>query len=90
MSAGQLEYSKAALFADKVLERIATPDPVTLVVERLHDGEMRVTSKAGAFDAIRRSRSATGDNRLHVAGKDRRKPNGSPCGSGKDYDVTTD
>ncbi len=89
MSAGQLEYSKAAnLFADKVLECIATPDPVSLLVERLHDGKMRVTSNTGYFCAIRVSQIRKGDNGLHVAGKDRRRTHESLCGSGKD--VITD
>jgi hypothetical protein len=60
---------------EKVLERLATSDKVTLVIERLLNGNMRVTSgfwvneKVILRDEVLEVRNV--DGRLHVARKPR-------------------
>jgi len=61
--------------APKVLEKLATSDKATIVVERLTDGKMRVTSNFwdGGKVILRDQllEASNGDGRLHVP----RKPN---------------
>ena len=67
---------------EKVLEKLATSDKVTIVVERLFNGNMRVTS--GSWDnekVILRDRVLevrNVDGRLHVARKPRRHDEWDP------------
>ena len=61
--------------AKKFLERLATSDKTTIVVERQPDGKMRVTSgswdgeKVFLKDQVLKVRHAVADARLHVARK---------------------
>jgi hypothetical protein len=60
---------------EKVLERLATSDKTTIVIEREPDGKMRVTSgscdgeKVFLRDQMLEVRHAVPDARLHVARK---------------------
>jgi hypothetical protein len=60
---------------EKVLERLATSDKTTIVIERQPDGKMRVTSgswdgeKVFLKDQVLEIRHANADARLHVARK---------------------
>jgi hypothetical protein len=60
---------------EKVLEKLATSDRITIVVERQPDGKMRVTSaswdgeKVLMRDQVLEVRNATADGRLHIARK---------------------
>jgi hypothetical protein len=59
----------------KVLEKLATSDRITIVIERQPDGKMRVTSaswdgeKVLMRDQVLEVRYATGDGRLYIARK---------------------
>ena len=59
----------------KVLERLATSDKTTIVIEKQRDGKMRVTSgswdgeKVFLKDQVLKVRHAVADARLHVARK---------------------
>jgi hypothetical protein len=59
----------------KVLEKLATSDRITIVIERQPDGKMRVTSASwGGEKVLMRHqvlevRYATADGRLHIACK---------------------
>jgi len=61
--------------AEKVLEKLATSDKVTIVIERQSDGKMRVTSgswdgeKVILRDQVLEVRNV--DGRLHIAPKPR-------------------
>ena len=78
---------------EKVLEKLATSDKATIVIERQPDGKMRVTSgswdgeKVFFPDQVLEVRNVEG--RLHVARKPRRHdewdpyvPPYDPCGPG--------
>jgi hypothetical protein len=80
---------------EKVLEKLATSDRVTIVIDRQPDGEMRVTSGSWHSDEVLfrdqvlEVRNATADGRLHIARKT--KPHDDwdpliepydPCGPG--------
>jgi hypothetical protein len=60
---------------EKVLERLATSDKTTIVIEKQPDGKMRVTSvswdgeKVFVKDQVLKVRHANADARLHVARK---------------------
>jgi hypothetical protein len=60
---------------EKVLERLATSDKTTIVIERQPDGKMRVTSgswdgeKVFLKDRVLKVWHANADARLHVARK---------------------
>jgi hypothetical protein len=60
---------------EKVLERLATSDETTIVIEKQRDGQMRVTSgswdgeKVFLKDQVLEVRHAVPDARLHVARK---------------------
>jgi hypothetical protein len=66
---------------EKVLEKLATSDKVTIVIERQPNGKMRVTSgswvgeKVILRDQVLEVRNV--DNRLHVARKERRRTSGT-------------
>ena len=68
--------------AEKVLEKLATSDKVTIVIERQSDGKMRVTSgswdgeKVILRDQVLEVRNV--DGRLHVARKERRPDEWDP------------
>jgi hypothetical protein len=58
--------------AEKVLERLATPDKTTIVIEKQPDGKMRVTSGSWEKifpDQVIEVRHANASSRLHVARK---------------------
>ena len=60
---------------EKVLEKLATSDRVTIVIERQPDGKMRVISgawdneKVLFSDQVLEVRYATADGRLHISRK---------------------
>ena len=60
---------------EKVLERLATSDKTTIVIEKQRDGKMRVTSgswggeKVFLKDQVPKVWHANADARLHVARK---------------------
>jgi hypothetical protein len=60
---------------EKVLERLATSDKITIVIDREPDGKMRVASgswdgeKVFLKDQVLKVRHAIADARLHVARK---------------------
>ena len=66
---------------EKVLEKLATSDKATIVVERQSDGKMRVTSRSWdgekviLRDQVLEVRNV--DGRLHVARKERRPDYGT-------------
>jgi hypothetical protein len=68
--------------AEKVLEKLATSDKATIVIERQSDGKMRVTSgswdgeKVILRDQVLEVRNV--DGRLHVARKERRPDEWDP------------
>ncbi len=51
---------------------------------------LRQSGREAWFPAIRWLEVGNVEGRLHVARKDRQRTNGTPCGSGKGYDVITD
>jgi hypothetical protein len=62
------------VIGEKVLERLATSDKTTIVIERQSDGKMRVTSGSWDGEKVFLRISARGpqvDGRLHVARKTR-------------------
>jgi hypothetical protein len=67
---------------EKVLEKLATSDKATIVIERQSDGKMRVTSgswdgeKVILWDQVLEVRNV--DGRLHVARKERRPDEWDP------------
>ena len=58
-----------------MLEKLATSDRITIVIERLPDGKMRITSsswdseKVLLRDQVLEVRNASADGRLHIARK---------------------
>jgi hypothetical protein len=60
---------------EKVLEKLATSDRITIVIERQPDGKMRVTSTSWDSERVLLGnqvlevRYATADGRLHIACK---------------------
>ena len=48
----KFRVASPAFSLDKVLERLATSNRLTLVVERLHDGKMRVTSSSWDHERV--------------------------------------
>jgi hypothetical protein len=69
---------------EKVLEKLATSDRITIVIERQPDGKMRVTSTSWdgervlMRDQVLEVRNATGDSRLHIARKVKRHDDWDP------------
>ena len=69
---------------EKVLEKLATSDRVTIVIERQPDGKMRVTSGSWHseevlfHDQVLEVRNATADGRLHIARKTKRHDDCDP------------
>jgi hypothetical protein len=69
---------------EKVLEKLATSDRITIVIERQPDGKMRVTSTSWdgervlMRDQVLEVRNATGDGRLHIARKEKRHDDWDP------------
>jgi hypothetical protein len=60
---------------EKTLEKLATSDRITIVIERQPDGKMRVTSgswdgeKVLSRDRVLEARYASADSRLHIGRK---------------------
>jgi hypothetical protein len=70
--------------ADKVIEKLATSDRITIVIERQADGKMRITSsswdgeKVFSRDQVLEVRFASSDGRLHIARKSKRHDDWDP------------
>ena len=68
----------------KVVEKLATCDRITIVIERQPDGKMRVASaswhgeKVLMSDQVLEVRNATSDGRLHIARKVKRHDDWDP------------
>ena len=69
---------------EKVIEKLAMSDCITIVIERHPHGKMRVTSTSWDGervlfrDQVLEVRNATGDGRLHIAPKIKRHDDWDP------------
>ena len=69
---------------EKVIEKLATSDRITIVIDRQPDGKMRVTSgswdgeKVILRDQVLEVRYATSESRLHVSRKLKRHDDWDP------------